>query len=446
MKLQTKINIRFLIVTFLVFSVAGVLFYFALGQVVNQNIREMLKSRKAYVVLNLQQDTPTFDSIESPDHTIFIKRVYNTKKYKQFSDTLAYDQEEKELIPFRKMTFSVKSGDRFYKVILLQSLLESEDLQKIIFYFMTGLFLLVLSVLFFVNRWLSANAWNPFFKSLSVLSSWKIGENQTVSFDRTGISEFDQLNSTLENMMQKIQVDFVNLKEFTENASHEIQTPLAIIKSKLEMVLQDKTLNDQQYQRIRAAFESAIRLSKLNESLLLLSKIENQQFVEKSEIDFCQLIQSRIEYLEELFALKQIELSVNLEVQVIFNMNPLLAEILINNLLSNALRHNIEKGKIVISSENHKIHISNTGKQGEIDVSRLFHRFAKQTTSSESNGLGLAIASEICKTNQLQLDYQYSDEMHHLTIKSRIKEKGKRKKGKGSCSRAQIPNFYQLVK
>ena len=187
------------------------------------------------------------------------------------------------------------------------------------------------------------------------------------------------------------------------------------------MVLQDKTLNDQQYQRIHAAFESAIRLSKLNESLLLLSKIENQQFVEKSEIDFCQLIQSRIEYLEELFALKQIDVSVMLEEKVIFTMNLLLAEILINNLLSNALRHNIEKGKIVISSGNQEITISNTGKQSEIDVSRLFHRFAKQTTSSESNGLGLAIASEICKTNQLQLDYQYSDEMHHLTIKSRIK-------------------------
>ena len=130
----------------------------------------------------------------------------------------------------------------------------------VIFSFMAALFGIVLLALFFLNRWLSNKAWNPFFKSLSVLGSWKIGENQAVSFDRTGISEFDQLNSTLENMMQKIQADFVNLKEFTENASHEIQTPLAIIKSKLEMVLQDKTLSDQQYQRIRAAFESAIRL------------------------------------------------------------------------------------------------------------------------------------------------------------------------------------------
>jgi len=419
MKLQTKINIRFLTVTFLVFSVAGVLFYFALGRVVDQNIREMLKSRKAYITQNLQQNPPTTDSLESPDHSIFIKRIGKSKEYTHFSDTMAYDQEEKELIPFREMTFSVHSGDRHYEVVLLQSLLESEDLQMVIFSFMTLLFGLVLLALFFLNRWLSSKAWNPFFKSLSVLNSWKIGENQTVNFDRTGISEFDQLNSTLGNMMQKIQADFVNLKEFTENASHEIQTPLAIIKSKLEMVLQDKTLNDQHYQRIRAAFESAIRLSKLNEALLLLSKIENRQFVDTSEIDICQLIQSRLEYLEELFELKQIEVSVQLDQKVVFILNPLLAEILINNLLSNALRHNFEKGQLIISSENQAITISNTGEGSQMDVSRLFRRFSKQTTASESNGLGLAIADEICKNYSLQLSYLYLNGMHCMTIRQK---------------------------
>jgi signal transduction histidine kinase len=419
MKLQTKINIRFLIVTFLVFSIAGVLFYFALGQVVDQNIREMLKSRKAYIELNLQQNTPSADSIESPDHTILIQRIYNIKNYKLFSDTLAYDQEEKELVPFRKMTFSVKSGERFYKVILLQSLLESEDLQMVIFSFMAALFGIILLALFFLNHWLSNKSWNPFLKSLSVLGSWKIGENQAFQFDRTGISEFDQLNSTLENMMHKIQADFVNLKEFTENASHEIQTPLAIIKSKLEMVLQDKTLNTIDYQRIRAAFESTIRLSKLNEALLLLSKIENRQFVETSEIDICRLVQSRLEYLEELFALKQIEVSVHLDQKVVFILNPLLAEILINNLLGNALRHNIENGKITVLSENQGITISNASQQGEMDVSRLFRRFSKQTISSESNGLGLAIAHEICNNYNLELNYCYLNGMHCMTIRQK---------------------------
>ena len=185
------------------------------------------------------------------------------------------------------------------------------------------------------------------------------------------------------------------------------------------MVLQDKTLSDQQYQRIRAAFESAIRLSKLNEALLLLSKIENRQFVETSEIDMCQLIQSRLEYLEELFVLKQIEVTVCLEKQVIFKMNSSLAEILINNMLSNALRHNIKKGKVTVLSGNQEITISNTSEQAEMDVFRIFRRFSKQTTASESNGLGLAIAHEICNNYNLQLNYCYLNEMHFMVIRQK---------------------------
>jgi hypothetical protein len=128
MKLQTKINIRFLAVTFLVFTVAGVLFYFALGKVVDQNIQEMLESRKAYIILSIQQNPPVTDSVQSTDHSIFIRRINNAIEYKRFSDTLAFDQDEKVLVPFRKMTFSALSGNQYYEVVLLQSLLESEDL------------------------------------------------------------------------------------------------------------------------------------------------------------------------------------------------------------------------------------------------------------------------------------------------------------------------------
>jgi signal transduction histidine kinase len=402
---------------FLIFTVVGVLFYFMMGRVVDQNIREMLESRKAYIILNLQKKSAGIDSLSSLDHSLFVRRIEKPEGYEFYSDTLAYDQREKDLIPFRKLTFTVKSGDSHYEVSLLQSLLEMEDLQMVIFSFMGGLFLLLMISLFFVNRWLSTKAWKPFFKSLSLLSSWKFSEDKAVHFDATDIAEFDQLNRLLENMMQKIRTDFVKLKEFTENASHEIQTPLAIIKSKLELVLQDKSLNDKQHQQIQAAFESTIRLSKLNEAMLLLSRIENQQFVGQQEIDFCQLIRSRVDYFEELFGLKQIEVTFQIANVVVITMNPLLAEILVNNLLSNALRHNHENGKVIISAGNQEITISNTGKNQEIDTARLFRRFAKHTTTSgESNGLGLSIAYEICKSNRIQLGYSYSDGMHHFVL------------------------------
>ena len=421
MNLLDKINIRFLKVMFLIFSVAGVLFYFALDHVVDYNIKEMLDSRKAYTVLSFKQNPKFIDTISSPDHSIFIKRINNQRNYSFYSDTLVFDQEEKEFVPFRKMTFTLNKGSQNFEIVILQSLLESEDLQKVIFSFMAVLFILILSSLFLLNKLFSARVWYPFFRSLSILSSWKIGKSQMVRFEQTGISEFDQLNSLLDTMMQKIQTDFVNMKEFTENASHEIQTPLAIIKSKLEMVLQDKTLTDIQHQRIRGAFESAIRLSRLNEALLLLSKIENQQFLLQEKVDFCSLIKSRLDFLEELFMLKQIDVSLNLNEPIIITMNPVLAEILINNLLSNALRHNVENGKIIISTDNQVITISNTGKQSQLDASKLFIRFSKQATSGESTGLGLAIASEICRTYDLELKYSYSNELHTLILGYKMK-------------------------
>lgn len=417
MRLQAKINIRFLALMFLIFSVAGVVFYYMIGEVADRNIREMLESRRAYILLNLQKGTSLSDSFASPDNSIFIRHIDESKKYRFYSDTLAYDQAEKELIPFRKLTFTASSGDHHYEVVLMQSLLETEDFRILIFIFLGGLFLFVMTSLFFVNRWLYSKAWNPFFKSLSLLNSWKFSEEKSVHFETTGIAEFDQLNDLLKSMMQKIRTDFINLKEFTENASHEIQTPLAIIKSKLELVLQDQSLSATQHKQIQAAFESAIRLSKLNESLLLLSKIENQQFVGQKEIDFVHLIQSRIDSLQELFDLKQIEIEFQAESHVFYSMNPLLAEILVNNLLSNALRHNHENGKIIISTESNEISIINTGENQEIDPKRLFQRFAKHSMSIESNGLGLSIANEICKSNHLQLTYCYSGGMHHFVLR-----------------------------
>jgi len=304
MKLQNKINIRFMLVTLLVFTVAGVIFYLALGHVIDHNIKGILKSRKTNIILYLQHHRTDSILIGSPDRTILIKQIPKAADQSCISDTMAYDEREKELIPFRKMVFTTSVANNYFEVTILHSLLESEDLQLIIFYFMAILFTLIILALFFLNRWLSGKAWRPFFNSLSLLRSWKISENHQVQFDQTGISEFDQLNQTLEEMIQKMQADFMNLKEFTENASHEIQTPLAIIKSKLELILNDQTLTNIQHKQLHDVFETVIRLSKLNEALLLLSRIENRQFVEKCDIDFSSLIQSRLDYLEELFALK----------------------------------------------------------------------------------------------------------------------------------------------
>ena len=416
MKLQTKINYRFLSLLLVVFFLAGIILYFVLGFAVNHSFDKSLRIRSHVVKqsLALQNSVATIALIT--DKTIIIKPTIQSITSREYSDTLIIDHKHKDYDLYRKMAFGVESKGQHYQVILLLSKYETKDLMELVFYFMLALFAFIVLILFFLNRWLSSALWTPFYKTIDHLNRFKIESKKEVNFENTDVYEFRQLNTTLQNLMQKIQSDFNNLKEFTENASHEIQTPIAIIKSKLENVLQDKTLAIKQYEQIQLVYESANRLSKLNEALLLLSKIENQQFPDVTDIDLCELVKQRLEFIEELIEFKKIEIHLKIQDPALVKMNAYLAEILINNLLSNAVKHNVEGGQITITSIDRKFSISNSGKVLTIDPNKLFQRFTKQNTGNESTGLGLAIASEICTKSGLTLQYNYERGNHELLV------------------------------
>ena len=416
MKLQNIVNIRYLLIIIVVFSLAGIGLYFVIGMVVENNIDEMLKSRADKIKKNLLHYPEKEIIVRSPDQSISIEFMANASPFEMFSDTVVYEAWDKEYVGYRKMAFNVNNYGKSYLVTIIISKFESEDMIKVIFYFMLGLFALIVLILFLLNRWLSLSIWKPFYKTLRKLKTFSIGQKQEIKFDNTEVNEFSQLNEVLSEMIQKSQKDFSNLKDFTENASHEMQTPLAIIKLKLEMALQDKTMPIERYHQIRIAYESASRLSKLNEALLLLSKIENQQFIEETNTDLCELTNQRLEFIEELIELKKVTVKANFPVPLIIKINPYLAEILINNLLNNALKHNFEGGQIVISASDHKITFSNTGNPLTVNPENLFQRFAKQDAGNESTGLGLAIVSEICKNYKLSLQYDYNDGFHNIIL------------------------------
>jgi signal transduction histidine kinase len=416
MKLQSIVNRRYLLLVIGVFILAGVILNVILGIVVNNNIDEVLKSRAAKIKQNLLE-YPQKDFISNSfDQSITVKPVTYTKSFEIFSDTVIYENWDKENVDYRKMTFSVNKAGKSYLVTLLVSKLESGDMIAVIFYFMLGLFALLVFTLFFLNKWLSQSIWRPFFKTLEKLKSFNIAEKQEIKFDSTNVYEFGQLNEVLIEMIQKMQKDFSNLKDFTENASHELQTPVAVIKLKLEMALQDKSLSVERYHQIRVAYESASRLSKLNETLLLLSKIENHQFIEESNTNFCNLINTRLEFIAELIELKKLKVTLNLLNPFFLSINPYLAEILINNLLSNSLKHNQEGGEIIISISDQKITFSNTGIPLTISPDKLFQRFTRQSSGNESTGLGLAIVSEICKNYKISLQYEYREGFHSIIL------------------------------
>lgn len=416
MKLQTKINIRFLSLLLVVFLAAGIVLYFLLGLAVNHSFDNSLRDRSKTFKESLSLHSSVDLTRYVNDKSIILKPVEQKIAGKIYKDTLIADRSETDMDNYREMVFGVTSNSQNYQVTLLLSKYETEDLVALIFYFMLGFFAFIVLILFFLNRWLSSSMWTPFYKTLDQLNTFTIDRKNNVDFKSTDVYEFEQLNLSLKTMMLKIQTDYYNLKEFTENASHEIQTPIAIIKSKLENVLQDKTLATKQYEQIRLVYESANRLSKLNEALLLLSKIENQQFPDSVELDLNELAGQRLEFIEELIEYKKIEIKLATQQPFIVKMNGYLAEILMNNLLGNAVKHNRQGGQITITSTIDQFMISNTGSPLSIDPGKLFQRFQKQNTGNESTGLGLAIASEICNKSGLTLQYRYQDGIHNLIV------------------------------
>ncbi|MDP4189650.1 MAG: hypothetical protein Q8905_16495, partial [Bacteroidota bacterium] len=218
MKLQNKISVRFLLITIIAFTATGILFYVILNMIVHQNMDERIRSRKEAIIKYLQSQSLPDSIYQSPDREFFIQK-YHGIKYEQLKDIHVYDAEDKEIIPFRKLSFIEDVHGTTYKITIIQSLLESEDLKGAIFGFILGLFGFLAVILLVLNRRFLFSVWKPFFVTVDKLRTFKIGVTQDIQFPANGIYEFDLLNQTLTELTRKLQADFVNLKEFTENAS-----------------------------------------------------------------------------------------------------------------------------------------------------------------------------------------------------------------------------------
>ena len=256
----------------------------------------------------------------------------------------------------------------------------------------------------------------PFNKTLENLRNFDIGRDASLALTATKISEFRLLNKTLDRMAKKMRRDFINLKEFNENASHEIQTPLAIIKSKLELLIQGEGLNEEQMGMINSVYEAATRMSRLNQGLLLISKIDNNQFHHTEQVDLQKVMEKTLEHFEEITDLKKIRIVPHFNAPACPQMNRALSEILISNLVSNAIRHNIEEGEIRITMNSDGFEISNTGHPLAFSPDELFRRFRKSERTSDSVGLGLAIVKKIILLYQFTIQYEVKGNIHMIRV------------------------------
>ncbi|MEO5893330.1 MAG: HAMP domain-containing sensor histidine kinase [Ferruginibacter sp.] len=417
MKLLTKYNRINIVVTTIALLVSGVCYYFFIHyQLINRldkdlvieqlEITDFIRLNDNLPKASVYKDQMTSFELMAPGNTV--ERAFTSRDF--------FSKEDNDWQTRREFVYPVHLNGRVYKVKISKSQQETDELIQSILLITLTVVVGLLIVLFIVNRLLLNKLWRPFNTTLRQLKDFNLAGKKDLQLEKTEINEFADLNNAVNIMGSRVMQDYEALKSFTENASHEIQTPLAIIQSKLELLMQSDALQEEQVSSIQSMHNACIRLSKLNQSLILLTKIDNHQFQAKERINITGLIQHQLDIYEELMAVKQITVISNIADDCYIKMNEAMAEILFSNLVTNAIKHNIEKGKIEIKLTMHQLVICNTGPYLNTDPAELFERFKKGNQHSSSLGLGLSIVKKICDQNNFSIDYQLREHLHILTI------------------------------
>jgi signal transduction histidine kinase len=414
MRLLQKTNRAYFLISGIAFLITGVIIYFVLSFFFKDQLNEKLKSDIGDVKLSIERNgtlpnyNPFIEAKEVPGQS---ERSYETV------DTIIFDASEKEDIPFRQISIVTSINGKRYFIAARDTLFEQGDLLTTIAIVIGSAFILLLISLYFINRKLSLKMWQPFHRTLDELKEFSYDKPDFRLSRVIEPDEFTELNQTLEKLTQKVISDYKSLKRFTEDASHEIQTPLAVIQSKLETLIQYPDLKKDQAELINSIYVYTQRISKLTQTLLLLTKIANDQFPEKKAVNLSELIEEKLQLFEDNISGKSLTLKKSIEPKCVFETNFFLVESLLLNLIGNAVKHSTASGIINIVLDKNHLEIYNSGAPASVPSSKLFERFYKVNKSSDSQGLGLSIVKEICTLNKWEIKYEYKDDLHKFIVK-----------------------------
>lgn len=329
-----------------------------------------------------------------------------------FKDTLILELRDNEMIPYRELCFSINHENKDFTLVLRQLLPGNDDIIEGALLMMLGLLLLISLFLILVVNLISGKLWLPFFETLGILSKYQLTET-VPEFSKSNIDEFNKLNRTIEELLQKIVYDYIRTKEFNENASHELQTHLSVIRLNAEKLLNTYQADDNSLEHLRSIINAASKLSVAQKSLLLLSKIGNLEYNRNTNLNLAEVINNSLALFQEAIAIRSIKVNLMLEDCVVF-IDGGLAEIMVNNLLKNAVKHNTQDGYIAIQLSQNNLMIENSGLAFYDNPNTLFERF---TTGKTGNlGLGLAIVKQICEVYNYKISYVIDGGVHKIQI------------------------------
>lgn len=412
MKFLTRINRNYIILFAAVLTGVTLAGYFILKTIILKGTKENLIS-KEFLIRKQIIETGKIPNLFPVIEVQVANDTVQTKPL--FREIEIWNERENENELFLEYSNIIRINDSGYVLKLRQSVFENEDLELIL---VITLFVLLSSaflISFIITNRLNKTVWSDFEINLHAIETFSLNERTGISLLKSDIEEFERLNKVIADLTEKLKSDYHSLKEFTENASHEIQTPLTIALLNLEEVLQQE-INPDTLKKVVTAINAIKRLSSLNQNLALLTKIENRQFVPVNTLNIIDILHNYISEFEPLFKMKNIKVDLITEDDFSIKMNNQLAGIMISNLLSNCINHNIKGGLMQITVKRNSLLICNTGLENQFTDENIFNRFVKGP--AKSYGLGLAIVKKICNTHALEIHYT-KNELHCFTITSK---------------------------
>jgi len=419
MKLLNYTTTYFSGILLVLISIWAVVFYYAMFDEIYDSIDDGLDNRKMVLIARATKDPNLMQKPQLDEYLYTIEKV-DFKNYRGFkdtyNDTLMYMINEEDYEPVRMLESVFKLNNEYYKIKVATSMVEEDDqIQNLLKYTVLLYAALVISILF-LNNFFLRKVWKPFYNLMAQLKTFRLEKKQSITYTPTKIEEFTLLNNSIEKLLQKTQESYEGQKQFIENASHELQTPLAIAINKLEILFEENELTENQAEQLQQALENLERLKRLNRSLLLISKIENDQFQEKETLDLKSLIEEINADFSEMASHKNVLLHFSAEDKVFKNMNPDLAYMLFSNLIKNAISHGNSGTDILMELAEKKFSISNFSDSDSLEKEPVFERFQKFNGSKNSTGLGLSISKSISEKYGYALNYSYKNGQHIFTL------------------------------
>lgn len=414
MKIITRLTLHYLAITLVVLLVGGFIIYNNVQAEVDKEVALELRGWLDNAAHRIEKGTPIQKLNKDPVEIKLINAEASQIPFRVY-DTIAMHRHLQRMERHLKAEASYHINGQHYLITAYDVLVEGDDIVDAITKSAVRIVGLLLLFVTISSMLISRRILLPFQKTLKAIRTFNLRKQNRIQLPDTTTHEFRRLNSFLAEMTAKAQDDYRSLKEFSENASHEMQTPLSIIRGKLELLAETDD-KDEQARLITAAHDAVEKLSRTGQSLTLLTKLSNQEFEATESIDLSKTLEETITIFEDLVDLKDLRLSTNIAKDVKIKFNPVLADLLLTNLLSNAIRHNTENGIIEIELTHPRLVIKNTGPEPGRPPEQMFQRFKKGKESKDSVGLGLAIVKQICDISGARIQYIFDEPWHSLSV------------------------------